>query len=447
MMAKLPVLLCGLLCLGADSARAERFELESALIDSSSSTALGGGKQSGEIATFFTAQKQMVYGALNDMGISLDSLPLDVRKNLERFQTTNFAAFKMFSLGLNAQDQGKFAEAKAFFERAVELDPNFELAGELGVAMPNSNAASTLQLQAVLAAAAKNATSAGKLQVEVDLSGAIAALQSGQNVVLLKTSAPSLFSANQAANNFSTNTPGSGANYAARKAVGVSYSQQVSGVGVEAASTNEWTLNQVVSDASGLQKVGDITGFQATRGSATPIQDGSGVLGDGSAYSWGHWSAPGYSVSSQGSPVGGLGSQLNWMVGDATRAMPTTGSVNFTPAGGMLGNVLGNIGVDFLNRKVTVNNLGFDLGGYTFRNLNSAATEYSTSIASGFFKGNYNSGTCNTCTAFSPTASVFTGNFLGKDASGLMYSTVMATGVNPKTGAATVGGVHVFTKP
>lgn len=439
------VFLCGLLCLGA-AAHAERFELESAIIDSRSATALGGGKQSGEVSTFFTAQKQMVYGALNDLGIALDSLPLDVRKNLERFQTTNFAAFKMFSLGLNAQDQGKFAEAKAFFEKAVELDPNFELAGELGVAMPNSNIASSLQLQAVLAAAAKSATTVGKLQVEVDLSGAIAALQSGQNVVL-KTVAPSLFNADPAANTFTTNTPGSSANYAARKAVGVSYTELGQpGISVATASTNEWILTQAVSDGAGLQRVGDNTGFQAVRGTATATVDGSGVLADGSAYSWGHWSAPGFSVSSQGSAVAGLGPQLSYMVADATRAMPTAGSVHFTPVGGMLGNVLGDISVDFLNRKVQLNNLGFDLAGYTFRNLNSAATDYASSIASGFFKGNYSAGSCTGCAAFSPTASVFTGNFLGKDASGLMFSTVMATGVNPSTGAATAAGVHVFGK-
>jgi Tetratricopeptide repeat len=445
-------LLCALLGLGAASASAERFDLESAIIDSSSARALGGGKKSGEMAGFFSAQKELVYGALSDLGIALDSLPLDVRKNLERFQTTNFAAFKMFSLGLNAQDQGKFAEAKAFFEKAVELDPNFELAGELGVAMPNSNVVSSLQLQAVLAAAAKSATSAGKLQVEVDLSGAIAALQSGQNVVLLKVATPAPVNNPTAPASFTSNSPGASANYAARKVVGLHYAEQVPGgvgasVGVDSAFTNEWTLNQTSSDAAGLQRVGESSAFEALRVSASSSLDGSGVLGDGSAYSWGHWAAPGFRVVSGGAAVAGLGPQLQFMVAEATRAMPTTGSVRFTPAGGFLGNVLGDIRVDFLNRKVQLNNLGFDLSGYTFRNLNSAATDFSSSIASGFFKGNYSSGSCASCPAFAPTSSVFSGNFLGKNASGLMFSTVLATGVNPSTGAATAAGLQVFKGP
>lgn len=447
MMGHTKYLLCALLCLGHAAARAERFEIESATIESGSARALGGAKQSGEITGFFTAQKALVYGALGDLGIALDSLPPDVRKSLERFQTTNFAAFKQFSLGLNAQDQGKFAEARAFFEKAVEIDPDFELAGELGVAMPASNAAGSLQLQAVLAAAAKAATTAGKVQVEVDLSGAIAALQSGQNVVL-KAAAPSALDSPTAAPGFTTNSPGAVANYAARKAVGVSYAQQLAGgITLSAAASNEWTLDQVASDAAGLLRVGDSSAFQASRGNAAAVLEGTGVLGDGSGYSWGQWSAPGFGVSVQGSALASLGPQLQYMVGEATRAMPTVGSVRFTPAGGFLGNVLGDIGVDFLNRTVQINNLGFDLGGYSFRNLNSAATDYSSSIASGFFKGNYSAGTCSGCSAFSATGSVFTGNFLGKDARGLLFSTVLATGVNPATGSASAAGLHVFKGP
>jgi len=84
------------LCLVGLSAQAERFDLETVILESRSSHAVGGTKRSGEIATFFTAQKEMVYAALADLGISLDSLPADVRKDLERIHTTNFAAFRMF---------------------------------------------------------------------------------------------------------------------------------------------------------------------------------------------------------------------------------------------------------------------------------------------------------------------------------------------------------------
>lgn len=424
------------------AAHAERYEMESVILESATAKALGGGKRSGDVATFFTAQKEMVYAALGDLGISLDSLPVDIRKNLERFHTTNFAAFKMFSLGLNAQDQGKFAEAKAFFEKAVELDPNFQLAGELSVAMPNSNVTGPVQLQAALAAAATSATTSGKVQVEVDLSGAIAALQSGQTVVVGSKPDANLSTAGalDSTNDFTSNPPGSGTNYADRQAVGVGYSiQDASGVTVSVASTNEWTLDQATVDSAGLVKVGDVAEFQATRATAVSSITGQLDLADGSAVSWGTWqSGPGsFSVTSKGVPVGVLGPQFQYLIGQATRAMPSSGTATFTPAGGFFSNASGSIGVDFVNRSVQLNQLGFDLAGLSFANLDGAAT-YSDAIASGFFKGNYTSGNCTGCAAFSPAASVFTGNFLGKSANGLMFSTVLSTG------NGTVSGLHAF---
>jgi hypothetical protein len=441
---KYSLLGASVLCLLSPGVQAERFDLESAIIESATAKAVGGGKRSGDITTFFTAQKEMVYAALGDLGISLESLPADIRKNLERFHTTNFAAFKMFSLGLNAQDQGKFAEAKAFFEKAVELDPNFQLAGELGVSMPNNNVTGTVQLQAALAAAAKSATSSGKVQVEVDLSGAIAALQSGQTVLVgsKADSSVSSASARDASNNYTSNPPGSSTSYADRKAVGVSYSiQDSSGLTVSVASTNEWTLDQASVDSSGLVKVGDAAEFQATRAAATSSVGGSLNLGDGSTVSWGTWqSGPGsFTVSAKGVSVSALGPQFQYLIGQATRDMPTTGTASFAPAGGFLSKASGTIGIDFVTRSVQLSNLGFDLSGLSFTSLNGAAT-YSNTIASGFFKGNYTSGSCTGCAAFSPDASVFTGNFLGKSASGLMFSTVLSTGLG------SVSGLHAFQR-
>jgi len=434
--------LCAL-CLVGVSAQAERFDLESVILESRTAHAVGGAKRSGDMATFFTAQKEMVYAALGDLGISLDSLPADVRKNLERIHTTNFAAFRMFSLGLDAQDQGKFAEAKAFFAKAVELDPNFQLAGELSVAMPNNNVTGTVQLQAALAAAAKSATASGKVQVEVDLSGAIAALQSGQTVVVGSRPDASAAQSNSSNTNadFTSNPPGSGTNYADRLAVGVSYSaQNTPGVSVAVASTNEWTLDQVSNDGAGLLTLGDVAEFRATRASATSAVAGSLSLADGSTVSWGAWQAGAgsFSVTSNGAAITSLGPQFQYLIGQATRAMPTSGSATFVPAGGHLSNVSGSIGVDFVNRNVQLNNLGFDVSGASFAALNGL-TQYSNTVASGFFKGNFSSGTCIAgCSAFSPTASVFTGNFLGKGADGLVLSTVLSTGTG------TVAGVHAF---
>jgi hypothetical protein len=141
--------------------------------------------------------------------------------------------------------------------------------------------------------------------------------------------------------------------------------------------------------------------------------------------------------------VASLGTQLQFAYGPATRDMPTTGSGSFSPVGGFFspttGNttVNGNLSVNFNTRVLTVSNLSFQIGSLNFNNLSGAAT-YSGAIASGAFLGNYSSGACGNCTAFNASTSTFSGNFLGKGATGILYSTVL------NTGSGTVAGTHVF---
>ena len=429
-----PLAVC--LALFQGHAQAENFELTSTLFDTASSKAVAAQRKSGELSTFFESQKEMTYGILKEMGIPLESLPPDVRQNLARFHTRNFDAFKMFSLGLNAQDQGKFAEAKAFFQKALELDPNFQLAGELSVAMPAVNAVSAAQLKVLLAASAKQATSSGKTLVQLDLATAIAALQAGVEVVAIDNSASS--TNNPLSEEGYSSTKGGATRFADANAVGVSYVQN----GNSLASTNEWLLDQTAVDDKGLVRVGDPATFQARREAAVGSIVGTAELSDGSDITWGRWNKPGdYAVVSGGTSVAAaqLGPQFQYLIGKATREMPTTGTATFLPVGGFLNNPTGSIGVDFNNRSIQLNSLGFDLGGKTFSGL-TGNTTYATGVGSGFFTGNYSGGTCVGCTGFTPTASSFSGNFLGTNAAGLLYSTIL------QTGNGTVSGVHGFSR-
>ena len=82
-------------------AQGEEFEIESAVIESTSGKGLGVTREQGGIAEFFKAQKTMMFGILRSSGIDFNSLPSDVRGRLEKFQTTNLEAFKAFSQGLD----------------------------------------------------------------------------------------------------------------------------------------------------------------------------------------------------------------------------------------------------------------------------------------------------------------------------------------------------------
>jgi hypothetical protein len=147
----------------------------------------------------------------------------------------------------------------------------------------------------------------------------------------------------------------------------------------------------------------------------------------------------------QGTPYtaasGGLGN-IDYVIAQATRQMPGTGTADFTPMAnaGSLGQTTGTIRVDFQNRSVDLLNLGFNINGLSFSGLNGSSG-YAQTSASGAFNGNYTQGTCTGCSAFTPQSSVFTGNFVGRSADGLVFSTIMLTG------AGTASGVHLFTKP
>ncbi len=435
------------LCTVGLQAWAQRLQLESAVVDSASGSTLSVTKNDGAASAFFDLQKKIVYDTLRGIGISVDSLPVDVRASLARFHTQNLEAFRAFSSGLNALDEGKFAQAKAFFDRAIELDPSFDMARDMQVAMPQTNVTSSLQLQAVLREAAKSAAVAGKTSVEVDASRAVAALLAGQSVVVTtraEADAAKSASADSVGPEFTTNTPGSADKFGTRTVVGINYTINSSDANVGVASTNEWAANQVRTSGVTLQAVGYTSGFTANQVGAADCCNASHTLEDGTVVNWGAWnSAPGASasvtVSGQSISAPQLGAQTTYMFAPATVTMPTTGTATYAPAGGVMEAVSGTITTNFVARGVQVNDLGFTISGLTFSGLNGVAT-YSPTIASGFFSGNYRSGQCTGCVAFAPEASAFGGNFVGNNANGMIFSSIM------QTGRGTVSGLHLFKK-
>ena len=430
-------------------ALAERVQIESAVVDSSNGQTSAVSHSDGNITTFFTLQKKVVYDTLQGMGLPVDSLPPEVRARLAQFQTQNFEAFRAFANGLNAQDEGRFAQAKAFFQRAIELDPSFTLAKDMEVAMPAADTRNGLQLQAVLREAVKNATQSGKDSVALDVAHAVAAIQSGMTVVAgpAPASSSDTQSSQNSAQSYTVNQAGSGDQYGVRSVVGISYSINAgAGVSVGVAATTDWGASQVRINGNELVSVGNQASFVAQKGSATTdsTQTGSATLSDGSVVNWGGWNSSAGSsalVTVNGvlkqSPE--LGNSLSYMWATPTPAMPTSGQATFVPNGGAnFTGVSGSISTDFAARQVSLNNLAFTLGGYGFSGLNGQASYAST--GSGFFSGAYSSGSCSGCSAFSPSASAFTGNFVGSAASGLIFSSIL------QTGNGTVSGVHLFSR-
>ena len=429
--------------LAASAAQAQSFSLEGAVIDSRNSQNLGVVTERGDINSVFRAQKAMTFGILRAAGISLDQLPPEVRARIERFQTTNVEAFRAFSEGLDLKDQGKFAEAREFFRRAAELDPSFALAAEQQRSMPDINLGGAIQIRSVMQAAAGAAVDRGKAAFTVDLSRAMAAIQAGQ-VVIVVTSTPAE-QAQALGNQFTSNPAGSGALFAPRQVAGLAYTSILGGLPAGVALVSEWSAEAISSSGGVLNSVQDAS-VSALRLAAPAVSTGNATLADGSSVFWGAWdSAPGASstIAQNGVPISAptLAGPVDFMFGEATRQMPTSNTAVFTPGGGLLTGATGTIEVNFATRAVALQNLGFNIGGLVFSGLNGNST-YDANTASGRFSGNYAPGaTCSGCVGFTSGASSYNGNFVGRNADGLVLGNTMVTG----TGS--ISGLQLFTKP
>ncbi len=440
-----PLIALGALLL-AGVAQAQTYRLEGAVIDSRDAKSLGVVTEAGSIDSLFRAQKAMTFGILRAAGISLDDLSPEVRARIERFATTNLEAFRAFSQGLELKDQGRFVEAREFFRRAAELDPNFALAAEQQRAMPEVNVGSNLQLRAVLAAATTTAVDKGKTVFAVDTGRALAALSLGGTLVALTNPAQQ-----DPAQGFTANPPGSAGGFRPNIVAGYAYAfAPTAGTVVSVANAAEWRGDSYQLNGGDLLSLGQTGNFVALKQSALDGVGGSLRLADGSSAYWGSWvSVPGSSasVSSNGIPytAPALGS-FDYVHGEATRVMPARDTVAFSPVNlaGSLGNPTGTIAVDFGAQKITLQNLGFSLNGLVFSGL-AGETNYDTRPLSGSpagtFNGRYSAGACDRCASFDARTSTFGGSFIGRNAEGLVFSTLLSTGTLP------VGGVQLFVKP
>jgi TolB-like protein len=81
----------------------------------------------GDLTEVMRLEKDVVFGVIDRMGIELTKAEVD---SIGKAPTTSFPAFVAYCEGLELADQGKYAEARAKFEKAQDLDPAFQEAAE-----------------------------------------------------------------------------------------------------------------------------------------------------------------------------------------------------------------------------------------------------------------------------------------------------------------------------
>lgn len=103
---------------GGDAAR---IDIE-ALVSQFGSDALPRVEEGDQLDRFFEAEGRLVIGLFAAMGIELTAAE---RELVGRRRTESLQALLAFGLGLEAQDAGRYSEARGQFETAISIDPEF----------------------------------------------------------------------------------------------------------------------------------------------------------------------------------------------------------------------------------------------------------------------------------------------------------------------------------
>ena len=121
-------------------------EVKASVASTSKRDVLGAFSLTAEEQEFFELQKEIVFNIVKVLGISLTP---EEKELLGTYHTKNFQAVVYFGQALDALDAGQWEEARDFFQKALEEDPDFLLARWGAEACPDASAPSIGELEAM----------------------------------------------------------------------------------------------------------------------------------------------------------------------------------------------------------------------------------------------------------------------------------------------------------
>ena len=136
----------------------ERLRMEMAVVDPAAAAREGEASDETQLAQIFDAEKQLVMELFNVLGITLTAAE---REAIEENRTGSVLALLAYGEGLGAMDRGDYAAASASFERAVEMDPNFQAAQSASQEASGLEEAAATTTTEIAAAAADELPDAG----------------------------------------------------------------------------------------------------------------------------------------------------------------------------------------------------------------------------------------------------------------------------------------------
>ncbi len=108
-----------------DKPNESSFTLNSALVSTADAAFTPTYGKDAKLKDAMKMQKDMVLSVVDSLGIEIKG---SRRQSLKKVATENYEAFLAFSQGIELYDNGEFVKAKSMFDRAMSLDPKFNLA-------------------------------------------------------------------------------------------------------------------------------------------------------------------------------------------------------------------------------------------------------------------------------------------------------------------------------
>jgi tetratricopeptide (TPR) repeat protein len=130
--------------------------IASAVMDTNQSTSIGAQEAQGVIKQFYDLEKQIACQIIEDLGKHCDTVPAGFNK----IHTKNLTALIWYSWGLEYFDEESYDDARDMFQKAIEEDPQFDLAAFALLATPTSTMASMGTTQMISSASAGGPSSA-----------------------------------------------------------------------------------------------------------------------------------------------------------------------------------------------------------------------------------------------------------------------------------------------
>ncbi len=145
----------------------ERLQIVSAVVDTEKADRIDTREATGALETFFSLEKQIACGIVEDIGRDCNRMP----EAFNKVHTRSLAALTSYSVGLDYLDQEKYDLAREQFQKAVEEDPDFDLAKKSlawtplssMLLMSGSQMVSSLSTSVISSAAAAGGISTGWL--------------------------------------------------------------------------------------------------------------------------------------------------------------------------------------------------------------------------------------------------------------------------------------------